>query len=82
MYAYHDARGYLSRGPSLRQWSRLRRTLTGPVGAQFAASGMTHDPVALAIELNGRTDPESARLHRVSLRARETLIITDGVREL
>lgn len=84
-YYLYDANGFVSGGPSIHGWERLRHVLRGPYGSQFAERGFTEAPRALAAELERRRAPDEdtqkslENLRQAALKADDILILTSGI---
>jgi len=82
MYHYVDAERLVALGPTVRAWRGLRLTLLTLGTAQareFAHTGVTDNPAALAVELDALDGPEERRLRTAAEQARGTLVLTNGV---
>lgn len=82
-FNYSDTKGFLAIGPTIPQWRLLRDELTGDVGAAFAETGQTDDPLSLADELDvkDKTEPVASlllQLKRAAEKADTALLLTNG----
>lgn len=80
MYIYADTDGFVARGPSIRTWRAMKPQLLGRAGREFARTGHTEQPEALAKELQDAVaGTPLAALREAALAAADVLVLADGV---
>jgi len=77
---YYDQNGFLSPGPTLPEWRRLRPALDGVEGKALASTGISERPLALADELRRADDPAAVKLRAAAEKADTVLYISQGTR--
>lgn len=77
---YYDQNGFLSPGPTLPEWRRLRDLLDGDEGKTLVATGISERPLALADELRDVEDALAQRLRAAAEKADTVLYISQGTR--
>jgi hypothetical protein len=77
---YYDQNGFLSPGPTLPEWRRLRASLDGTEGKALVSTGISERPLALADEVRDSNDPVAQKLRSAAESADTVLFISQGTR--